>query len=87
MEEVLTSGRMLVEILDSLIGWAGFLTLVWMFRGFVIEAMSMALGREIPRMSEEAQRRIIRWLVNERLTAKELYEEMKEREAAAEDSR
>lgn len=87
MEEVLTSGRMLVEILDSLIGWGGFLTLVWMFRGFAIEAMSMAFAREIPHMSEDAQRRIIRWLTDARLTAKELYAEMKEREAADEDSR
>jgi len=82
VEEVIGINREIVGLVSTIIGWAGFLTLVYMFRNAIVNAFSIALASVIKGAKEETQRMLIKFLIRRDITLRELYLELRAEEKA-----
>ncbi len=86
MQEAMSVNREIIGLVGSLIGWGGFLALVVIFKGAIVQAFSLAAARVIlSTEGKEAQKWLIRCLVRRSITLRQLYREMKEDEEAEEE--
>lgn len=76
METALEANAAIVGLVSSLISWAGFLTLVWLVKDFLVLGFTRAAVFVLQNAREETQRWLIRGLVNRDMTLDELYQEM-----------
>lgn len=82
MDEAIALNVQIASIIITIVGWAGFLILVYMLREFVILGSSRAFSEVIQNAGKESQRWLIRCLVDKHVTLTELYKDMKLEEEA-----
>jgi hypothetical protein len=79
MDETLAV-KEVASLLHSVVGWGGFLGLLYMFREGVVRAFSLGAAAIIRDADEKTQRTLIKMLVRRGITLRELYSMMKEDE-------
>lgn len=63
-EEAINAGPY-VGVIGQLIMWTGLIVVLAMFKGFVVQGLSLAMAEFLVRnTSEEVQEKVCRWLVN-----------------------
>jgi hypothetical protein len=74
--------KLVMGPISALIGWTGFLIVLFFFKDAVAQGFSLAAARVIQNSEESTQRWLIKCLVRKNLTLRELYKDMKAEEDA-----
>lgn len=74
--------KLVMGPISALIGWTGFLLVIYFFKDAVVQGFSLAAAHVIQYSEEDTQRWLIKCLVRKNMTLRELYKDMKAEEEA-----